>query len=133
MHPHLRIARPVGNLARSADMYCRGLGLQVVGSFENHEGFDGVMLGVGGASYHFEFTQCRARHIAPSPTPEDLVVLYMPVEAEWQAACASMLAAGFEQVASFNPYWDARGRTFRDPDGYRIVLQQEDWNNVATP
>jgi hypothetical protein len=114
-------------------MYCRGLGLQVVGSFENHEGFDGVMLGVGGASYHFEFTQCRTRHIAPSPTPEDLVVLYMPVEAEWQAACASMLAAGFEQVASFNPYWDARGRTFRDPDGYRIVLQQEDWNNVATP
>jgi catechol 2,3-dioxygenase-like lactoylglutathione lyase family enzyme len=131
MHPHLRIARPVGNLARSAAMYCRGLGLQVVGSFENHEGFDGVMLGVEGVSYHFEFTQCRTRHIAPSPTPEDLVVLYMPVEAEWQAACASMLAAGFDQVASFNPYWDARGRTFRDPDGYRIVLQQEDWNNVA--
>jgi hypothetical protein len=41
-----------------------------------------------------------------------------------------MLAAGFTQVASFNPYWDARGRTFADPDGYRVVLQRAEWSNV---
>jgi hypothetical protein len=35
MKPHIRIARPVGNLARSCDMYCHGLGLRVVGSFQN--------------------------------------------------------------------------------------------------
>ena len=131
MPPHLRIARPVSDLSRSRSMYCHGLGLRVVDSFENHEGFDGVMLGLPGASYHFEFTHCRAHPVAPAPTAEDLVVLYLPKPAEWQSACATMLAAGFRQVASFNPYWDLRGRTFEDPDGYRVVLQNAEWSNVA--
>jgi catechol 2,3-dioxygenase-like lactoylglutathione lyase family enzyme len=130
---HLRVARPVSDLARSTDMYCRGLGLSVLGSFEDHDGFDGVMLGVAGASYHFEFTYCRSHPVAPAPTPEDVTVLHMPVEEEWRAACARMLAAGFKPVASFNPYWDTRGRTFEDPDGYRTVLQQAAWDNVEVP
>jgi len=108
-------------------MYCRGLGLRVLGSFENHAGFDGVMLGFEGSSYHFEFTHCRSHPVAPTPTAEDLVVFYIPVAPEWQAACRSMLAAGFKQVASFNPYWDVQGRTFEDMDGYRIVLQHGEW------
>jgi catechol 2,3-dioxygenase-like lactoylglutathione lyase family enzyme len=112
-------------------MYRRGLGLHVVGSFEDHEGFDGVMLALPGADYHFELTYCRAHPVAPAPTPEDLVVLYVPAAAEWRTACASMLAAGFTPVASHNPYWEARGRTFEDPDGYRIVLQQDDWIDVG--
>jgi catechol 2,3-dioxygenase-like lactoylglutathione lyase family enzyme len=127
---HLRIARPVSDLARSRDMYCRGLGLRVVESFENHEGFDGVMLGIEGANSHFEFTHCRTHPVAPAPTPEDLVVLYVPEEAEWKAKCTSMLAAGFKQVASFNPFWDIRGRTYEDPDGYRVVLQQAEWSSA---
>ena len=114
-------------------MYCRGLGLHVIGAFENHDGFDGVMLGVEGSNYHFEFTRFRDHPVAPAPTPEDLVVLYMPAAAEWQAACAAMSAAGFKQVTSFNPYWEARGRTFVDPDGYRIVLHQSEWGNAGEP
>ena len=127
---HLRIARPVSELARSTDMYCHGLGLRVVGHFEDHEGFDGVMLGNAGAGYHFEFTHHRARPIAPAPTPEDLVVLYIPGEAEWRAGCSRMLEAGFERVEPFNPYWEIRGRTYEDPDGYRVVLQQAEWTMV---
>jgi hypothetical protein len=41
--------------------------------------------------------------------------------------------AGFKQVVSLNPYWDIRGRTYEDSDGYRIVLQNDDWNNVEEP
>lgn len=130
---HVRVARPVSDLARSTDMYRRGLGLRVAESFENHDGFDGVMLGVAGSGYHFEFTRCRTHPVAPAPTPEDLVVLYIPAEAEWKARCACMQAAGFKQVASFNPYWDIRGRTYEDPDGYRVVLQQTEWNNIERP
>jgi catechol 2,3-dioxygenase-like lactoylglutathione lyase family enzyme len=129
MSPHLRIARPVGDLARSAEMYRRGLGLAVVGRFEDHDGFDGVMLGRADAGYHFEFTHCRGHAVRPTPTAEDLVVLYLPDAAQWSRTCADMLAAGFRAVRSFNPYWDARGRTFEDPDGYRIVLQNDAWTN----
>jgi catechol 2,3-dioxygenase-like lactoylglutathione lyase family enzyme len=127
MHPQLRIARPVSALERSVAMYCNGLGLAELGRFENHEGFDGVMLGRVGLGYHFEFTYCRTRPVQPKPTPEDLVVFYLPDAAEWQCACRSMLEAGFKEVASFNPYWQQHGRTFEDHDRYRVVLEQADW------
>lgn len=125
--PHARIARPVGDLPKAVEMYRRGLGLRILGSFEDHAGFDGVMLGHPGSGHHFEFTRCRRHPVAPGPTAEDLVVYYIPEAGRWEAACARMLAAGFRQVASFNPYWDGRGRTYQDPDGYRIVLQREEW------
>jgi catechol 2,3-dioxygenase-like lactoylglutathione lyase family enzyme len=124
---HLRIARPVSDIARARDMYIRGLGLRVVGSFENHEGFDGVMLGTPDADYHFEFTHSREHPVLPGPTIEDLAVFYLPSETEWSAACASMEAAGFKRVTSYNPYWEKNGRTFEDPDGYRVVLQHAGW------
>ena len=128
--PHLRIARPVSDLVRAVAMYRSGLGLRVVGTFADHDGFDGVMLGRDGASYHFEFTHCRAHPVVPHPTPEDLVVFYLPDRSEWKAACVSMAAAGFVRVPSFNPYWETSGATFRDLDGYRLVLQHASWNNV---
>jgi hypothetical protein len=129
MATHLRIARPVSDLARSAAMYCRGLGYVVLGSFEDHDGFDGVMVGAPGGAYHFEFTFCRAHPVTPAPTAEDLVVLYLPRDEDWESACQRMAAAGFRPVASFNPYWDVRGRTFVDDDGYRVVLQKAEWGN----
>jgi catechol 2,3-dioxygenase-like lactoylglutathione lyase family enzyme len=128
--PHLRIARPVRDLATSADMYRRGLGLSELGRFEGHAGFDGVMLGHAEGAWHFELTWCRTHPVVPTPTPEDLLVLYIPEQAEWDVACARMRAAGFKQVPSFNPYWDASGCTFEDHDGYRIVLQRERWRKV---
>ena len=128
---HLRIARPVSALERSVAMYRGGLGLVEVGRFENHDGFDGVMLGKPGEDYHFEFTYCRAHPVVPSPTPEDLVVLYMPDAAEWRGVCRAMLDAGFVEVEAFNPYWRQRGRTFQDHDGYRVVLEQAAWRRLS--
>jgi catechol 2,3-dioxygenase-like lactoylglutathione lyase family enzyme len=131
MSAHLRVARPVSDLARSTAMYRDGLGWSVLGSFEDHQGFDGVMLGTGGAQYHLELTRARGHALRPGSTPEDLLVLYLPDAAQWQAACERMLAAGFARVAPFNPYWEMRGATFEDHDGYRVVLQNDTWSNVA--
>ena len=66
---------------------------------------------------HLEFAVCRAHPVEPSPTPEDLVVLYVPERSEWAERCAAAVAAGFTEVSPFNPYWGERGRTFEDPDG----------------
>jgi len=129
MPPHLRIARPVSDLARATDMYSRGLGLRIIGSFQNHAGFDGVMLGLPEAGYHFEFTRSRDHPLPPSPTVEDLMVFYVPTEVEWQDACARMAAAGFKLVRAFNPYWEVRGRTYEDADGYRVVLERAEWRS----
>ena len=111
-------------------MYCRGLGLHVIGSFQDHEGFDGVMLGFADAGYHLEFTYCHPHPVAPTPTQEDLAVFYIPEMSKWENACANMVTAGFKQVRSLNPYWELQGRTFEDEDGYRIVLQKAEWSNI---
>ena len=132
MQAHLRIARPVRELEKSVRMYCKGLGLMEIGRFADHEGFDGVMLGRPGLSYHFEFTFCRVHPVTPAPTAEDLIVFYLPDASEWESACRSALEAGFIEVKSFNPYWDQLGRTFEDHDGYRVVLQRAAWSNGAS-
>lgn len=114
-------------------LYLRGLDLKVIGGFQNHDGFDGLMLGRADLPYHFEFTNCPAHPVDPRPTEEDLLVLYIPDESEWERACARMAEAGFIRVRSFNPYWELRGRTYEDRDGYRIVLQNDAWVSQAAP
>jgi catechol 2,3-dioxygenase-like lactoylglutathione lyase family enzyme len=133
MQAHLRIARPVSALERSVAMYRNGLGLHEIGRFEDHQGFDGVILGKPGLSYHFEFTYCRTHPVLPAPTPEDLIVFYLPEPNEWHKTCSSMLEAGFAEATPFNPYWQQRGRTFEDHDRYRVVLQQASWSNGESP
>jgi catechol 2,3-dioxygenase-like lactoylglutathione lyase family enzyme len=127
MQAHLRIARPVRDLARAEHMYCAALNLTVLARFQNHQGFDGVMLGSPGMDYHFEFTHCPEHPVAPSPTDEDLLVFYIPDRQEWQSACDRLGGNGFLRVVSLNPYWEVSGRTFEDPDGYRVVLQNAEW------
>jgi catechol 2,3-dioxygenase-like lactoylglutathione lyase family enzyme len=127
MQPHLRIARPVTDIDLSLAMYRKGLCLVEIGRFENHAGFDGVMLGKPGLGYHFEFTRCVMHPVSPAPTPEDLVVFYLPEPEAWRIHCALMLEAGFSETAPFNPYWLQRARTFQDHDGYRVVLEQAAW------
>src|SRR5690606_7084327 len=116
---------------RSATMYCAGLRLEVISKFENHAGVDGVMVGRPGGGYHLEFTHSVAHDVRPTPTPEDLLVCYIPDPVEWDRTCHDMIAAGFTQVTSLNPYWERRGRTFVDPDGYRTVLERAEWGGAG--
>ena len=123
----LRIARPTDHLDQIVRFYIDGVGLIRLGAFEDHDGFDGVMLGLPGAPYHFEFTRKRGQLVGAAPTEEHLLVFYLPDIEQWQAAVDRMVAAGYQPVPSFNPYWDRAGRTFEDPDGYRIVFQNAHW------
>lgn len=127
MHPVLRVARPTDDIARLMPFYRDGLGLAVLGSFQDHAGFDGVMLGAPGAPYHFEFTHQHGHAVGRAPTQDHLAVLYLPGPGEWDRAVARMRQAGFGPVPSCNPYWDAHGSTFEDPDGYRVVLCRLAW------
>jgi len=124
---HLRIARPVTDLQRSYEMYHRGLGLEKIGEFKDHQSFSGIMMGHSNFAWHLEFTVCHSHPVKPQPSAEDLLVLYLPDGEEWQRICDNAAAVGFTCVASFNPYWDVFGKTFIDHDGYRVVLQNRAW------
>lgn len=128
-NPHLRVARPTGQLEAIVKMYQDGLDLDLLGSFEDHDGFDGAMLGKAGMDYHLEFTRHRGHLAGRSPTEENLLVFFFPDREEWENRCKKMEAARFKPVPSYNPYWDRLGRTFEDLDGYRVVIQNADWTN----
>jgi catechol 2,3-dioxygenase-like lactoylglutathione lyase family enzyme len=123
----VRIARPTNQLDKVIRFYTEGLGLQILDHFEDHEGFNGVMLGIPKAPYHLEFTQQRGHFVSRAPTQDNLIVFYLPDRQEWQRAVEQIKTIGSEPVKSYNPYWAKSGVTFEDPDGYRIVLQNATW------
>ena len=123
----LRIARPTDHLEEVIRFYTKGVGLSMIGSFEDHEGFDGVMLGRPGDNYHLEITRKHGHSYGRAPTQENLLVFYIADTDEWLKATERMSKAGYQSVPSFNPYWDRLGKTYEDPDGYRVVLQNQSW------
>jgi catechol 2,3-dioxygenase-like lactoylglutathione lyase family enzyme len=123
----LRVARATDQLDEVVRFYVEGLGFDQLGSFEDHEGFDGVMVGTPGAPYHLEFTHQHGHTVGSAPAKDNLLVFYLPDVAEWTSAVNRMEAAGYKSVLSLNPYWELNGRTFEDPDGYRVVLQNAAW------
>jgi catechol 2,3-dioxygenase-like lactoylglutathione lyase family enzyme len=125
---HLRVARPTDNLVAVVMFYRDGLGLEVLYEFKDHDGFDGVMLGGKGAAYHLEFTSRVGHKAGRAPTQDNLLVFYLPDKCGWKVAVARLENAGHKPVKAFNPYWDKNGRTFEDPDGYRVVLQNAEWD-----
>lgn len=124
---HLRVARPSDDLEAVVKFYREGLGFEVLGEFRDHESFDGVMLGHRDSAYHLEFTRKRGHVAGRAPTADNLLVFYLPDEDTWAAAVARLEKLGYAPVRSFNPYWDRRGKTFEDPDGYRVVLHHGSW------
>jgi len=123
----MRVARPTDNLAAIAEMYAKGLGFDVLAEFEDHRGFDGVILGHPKQTYHIEFTFQRGHKVGKAPSRDHLLVFYVPDKNDWEAGCAQLISAGFREMPSYNPYWDLHGRTFEDIDGYRVVLQNAAW------
>lgn len=125
---HVRVARGTDDLAAVVAFYRDGLGLDMLYEFRDHDGFSGVMLGSRGGAYHLEFTSKSGHSAGRAPSQDNLLVFYLPDETAWRAAVARMEAAGFPAVPAFNSYWDRRGRTFADADGYRVVLENASWS-----
>lgn len=128
-----RVARPTDNLKEVLEFYRDGLGLEVLVSFD-HLGYEGHILGRKGSGYHLEFLHQHGHKFGKAPTQDNLLVFYMP-DAEWKVAVERMQKHGYGPVKPHNSYWDEKGKTFEDIDGYRVVLQRStDLNfRVARP
>lgn len=118
----IRVARPTNQLAAVVRFYRDGLGLPVIGSFKNHSGYDGVMLGLPGRDYHLEFTQHASGAPCSMPSAENLLVLYVTNADQRQTLFENLASVGAEEVAPENHYWLDKSRTYADPDGWRVVI-----------
>ncbi|WP_132373001.1 VOC family protein [Melghiribacillus thermohalophilus] len=117
-----RVARPTNQLEKVIDFYTKGLGLKPIGSFEDHAGYDGIMLGLPGSDYHLEFTSHKDGSPCPAPTRDNLLVFYIPDDRKLVAIAERLETMGYPEVEPENPYWNEKGVTIEDPDGWRIVL-----------
>jgi hypothetical protein len=125
---HLRIARPVRDLAWAEAFWAHGSGLQVLERVQPHaeEEHKLVMLGWPGAAWHPELAADPDGQTPPAATEEDLLVLYLAKPAG-PALLQRLVHAGGRIVPARNPYWDRWGITIADPDGYRLVLSHRAW------
>jgi chromate reductase, NAD(P)H dehydrogenase (quinone) len=118
----LRVARHTDDLPAVVAFYRDVVGFPEVCRFEDHDGYDGVILEVPGTQTHLEFTT-GGGHGAAQPHPENLLVLYFD-----NVAARDELAERIGQptVRPDNPYWERRALTFADPDGWQLVLAAPD-------
>ena len=118
----VRVARPTDQLEKVTAFYRDGLGLRELARFEQHDGYEGVMLGLPGATYHLEFTRQHAGSPGPAPSLDNLLVLYIPDARQLRDLSDRLERLGHRPVAPENPYWRDKSVTFEDPDGWRVVL-----------
>lgn len=118
----MRIARPTDQLDKIIEFYETGLGLQRVGDFWQHNGYDGVMYGLPDTNFHLEFTAHEVGSPCPAPTKDNLLVFYLPSWDVMNKVGSRLEEMGYPEVKAENPYWEDAGITIEDPDGWRIVL-----------
>jgi catechol 2,3-dioxygenase-like lactoylglutathione lyase family enzyme len=118
----IRIARPTDKLEQVVAFYRDGLGMPIIGHFEHHAGYSGVMLGMPDERFHLEFTHADTGSPCPAPTKDNLLVLYFPNPRVYLGAVRRLQEQGHTAVEPENPYWKGKSQTFEDPDGWRVVL-----------
>ncbi|MGV3586029.1 MAG: VOC family protein [Adhaeribacter sp.] len=99
----VRLARPTHQLQQIIQFYHEGLGLAILGSFQNHAGYSGVMLGLPGREYHLEFTQHQSNSPCPAPTKDNLLVFYLDNKTSLTETAARLHQLGYAPVPSENP------------------------------
>ncbi|MFE3867741.1 VOC family protein [Flavobacterium sp. LS2P90] len=117
----LRIARHTNDLEKIKSFYIDILGLELLGTFDNHDNYNGVFIGKPNLDWHLEFTKSNdlANHTFDE---DDILVFYTETFLEHKKLINNLLNGSFLTITSKNPYWNENGKMFLDPDGYRIVI-----------
>ncbi|WP_225094701.1 VOC family protein [Streptomyces sp. CoH27] len=119
----VRFARPTARYDDVLVFYRDVLGLPVLAQWRDHQGYDGVVLGLPGTPVHMELLQHGDPPRIPEPHPENQLVLYLRDPEAVSVAVRRLTEAGHSPVPSANPYWPDHGAVlFEDPDGWHIVL-----------
>lgn len=123
----LRIVRPTQAFTEMVDFYTAGVGLQVLEAFENHYGYDGVMIGLPGEGHHLEIVVRDTPDAEPNPCPnlDNLLVLYFDAaHADAIGTIADRLEAmGYPRSPAINEWWNVHGGVqILDPDGWPLML-----------
>lgn len=116
-----RFARHTNSLEQLKSFYIDILGLELLGGFENHDGYDGVFIGKSNENWHLEFTKSD-EIVAFNFGEEDILVFYPNTKLEFELIQDRIESNSIKFIDSKNPYWNENGKMILDPDGYRVVI-----------
>jgi hypothetical protein len=116
-----RFARHTNDLEQLSSFYIKILGMEILGSFQNHNGYDGVFMGKTNENWHLEFT--KSDEITQfNFGDEDVLVFYPNTRLEYDSILGKINNSSIKIIEAKNQYWNENGKMFLDPDGYRIVI-----------
>lgn len=121
---HLRIARHTDQLEQLTKFYCELLQLELLGSFKDHDNYDGVFIGMSGSNWHIEFTQSN-KSPEHSFDEDDILVFYPLNNKDYQKILNKITQLDIPIETSANPYWNRHGVQISDPDGYKIIISKQ--------
>lgn len=120
-----RFARHTNNLEKIKSFYIDILGLELIGGFENHNGYDGIFIGKPNENWHLEFTKSK-KIITFNFNDDDILVFYPSSKLEFELIIKKLETHKIEFIEAKNPYWNdpeiSGGKMIHDPDGYKIVI-----------
>jgi catechol 2,3-dioxygenase-like lactoylglutathione lyase family enzyme len=117
----LRFARHTIDLEKLSSFYVKILGMEILGSFQKHYGYDGVFIGKANENWYLEFTKSDET-VQFNFGDEDVLVFYPNTKLEYDSILERINNSSINSIEAKNPYWNENGKMFLDPDGYRIII-----------
>lgn len=118
---NFRVARHTNDLEAIKFFYVTILGFEILGNFENHDGYDGVFIGKKELDWHLEFTKSD-EIIKFHFNEDDALVFYPTSNEEYIKTIKSLEMNSINYIIAKNPYWNENGKMVLDPDGYRVII-----------
>ena len=116
-----RFARHTNNLEQIKSFYIDVLGFQLLGGFENHNGYDGIFIGRANENWHLEFTKSE-EIVHFNFNDDDIIVFYPKNKIDFDLIMNKIQLQNIDFIKAKNPYWNENGKMILDPDGYKIVI-----------
>ncbi len=116
-----RFARHTNNLEQIKSFYIDVLGFELLGGFENHNGYDGLFIGKSNENWHLEFTKSD-EIISFNFGEEDILVFYPNNIEAFDLIINNIQSQKMEFIEAKNPFWTNNGKLILDPDGYKIII-----------
>lgn len=116
-----RFARHTQKIESLVYFYTSILNFEVLGKFENHDGYDGVFLGIEGQNWHLEFTQNAEKPLSQFDE-DDALVFYPETTEKFDEILENLKKFEVPILQPKNPYWKENGICFEDCDHYKIIV-----------
>lgn len=119
-----RYARHTQKIESLIYFYTSVLNFEILGKFENHDGYDGVFLGIKGENWHLEFTQNEEKPQSHFDE-DDALVFYTKTQESYDEILENLKKFEVPLLEPKNPYWRDKGVCFEDCDHYKIIISKE--------